>query len=298
MNSLELPVAPTYNSQTYTNPVTQPDVSSSTGGADSVSKTMNLRTNPRAEQVRMSSLYLSVVTLLLVSALPALASKPDSVPDWVRTAAQQKLPQYPPNTNAVVLLEDTTYTVAPDGSATEHFRSVVKILRPQGRDEGIIGVPFDKDTKILSMHVWSIGPDGHEYAVKDNEMVELGYPNQGSLFEDLKIKAANAPARDPGGVVAYEYEQRTHPYLTEKTWFFQSQLPRLNQSFTLELPPGFTHGTVWAHSKETAVIDLEHQRWRWQIKDTPSYHRSNESNQRVENLPCFSSGDGSLCHHC
>ena len=26
------------------------------------------------------------------------------------------------------------------------------------------------------MHVWSIGPDGHEYAVKDNEMAECGYP--------------------------------------------------------------------------------------------------------------------------
>lgn len=36
----------------------------------------------------------------------------------------------------------------------------------------------------------------------------------------------------------------------------------------------------------------------WQIKDTPSYQRSNESDQIVENLPCFSSGDGSLGHHC
>ncbi len=87
-----------------------------------------------------------------------------------------------PNTNAVVLLEDTTYTVAPDGSAVEHYRRVVKILRPQGSEEGIIAVPFDKDTKILSMHVWSIGPDGHEYAVKDNEMVEYGYPGPGQTL--------------------------------------------------------------------------------------------------------------------
>jgi hypothetical protein len=209
------------------------------------------------------------LSLLPFNAIPALASRPDSVPDWVRTAAQQKIPAYPPETNAVVLFEDTTYTVSPDGSATEHFRSVVKILRPQGRDEGRIAVPFDKDTKILSMHVWSIGPDGHEYAVKDNEQVEFGYPGQGNLFMDLKIRAAEAPGRDPGGVVAYEYEQRTHPYLTEKTWLFQSELPRLNQSFTLELPPGFTHGTVWAHSRELPPIDLEHQRWRWEMKDVP-----------------------------
>jgi hypothetical protein len=215
-------------------------------------------------------MYSSALVLLTCLAVaPAFASKPDSVPDWVRTAAQQKLPEYAPETNAVVLLEDTNYTVAPDGTAVEHYRYVVKILRPQGRDEGIVAVPFDKDSKILSMHVWSIGPDGHEYAVKDNEMAEYGYPGQGNFFMDLKVRAvANAPGRDPGGVVAYEYEQRSHPYLTEKTWFFQSDLPRLNQSFTLELPPGFTHGTVWAHAKEVPAINLEHERWRWEMKET------------------------------
>ena len=211
----------------------------------------------------------ALVLLTCLTVVPAFASKQDSVPDWVRTAAQQKLPEYSPETKAVVLLEDTTYTVAPDSSAVEHYRYVVKILRPQGRDEGIVAVPFDKDSKILSMHVWSIGPDGHEYAVKDNEMAEYGYPGQGNFFMDLKVRAANAPGRDPGGVVAYEYEQRSHPYLTEKTWLFQSDLPRLNQSFTLELPPGFTHGTVWAHSKEVSAVDLEHQRWRWEMKETP-----------------------------
>ena len=216
-------------------------------------------------------MYLSALGFLLsLIVAPAFAFKSDSVPDWVRTAAQQKLPTYPPETNAVVLLDETTYTVAPDGSAVEHYRYVVKILRPQGREEGIVGVPFDKDSKILSMHVWSIGPDGHEYAVKDNEMVELGYPGQGNFFDDLKVRIAKAPGRDPGGVVAYEYEQRSHPYLTEKTWFFQSELPHLNQSFTLELPPGFTHGTVWAHGKEVSAVDLEHQRWRWEMNNTPA----------------------------
>jgi len=212
----------------------------------------------------------ALVLLTCLTVVPAFASKPDSVPDWVRTAAQQKLPEYSAETNAVVLFEDTTYTVASDGSAVEHYRRVLKILRPQGREEGIVAVPFDKDSNILSMHVWSIGPDGHEYAVKDKEMVEVGYPGQGNFFMDLKVRAANAPGRDPGGVVALEYEQRSHPYLTEKTWCFQSDIPRLNQSFTLELPPGFTHGTVWAHSKEVPAVDLEHQRWRWEIKNTPA----------------------------
>src|SRR5947209_4190902 len=93
------------------------------------------------------------VFALVLSANRMFAAK-DSVPDWVRTAAGQKLPIYPPETNAVVLLNDVTYIVAPDGTAVEHVRRVTKILRPQGRDEGLVYVPFDNDTKILSVHVW------------------------------------------------------------------------------------------------------------------------------------------------
>ena len=211
----------------------------------------------------------ALVVLFILTALPVFASKPDNVPDWVRTAAQQKLPDYTNETSAVILLDEITYTVAPDGSAIEHHRHVLKILRPQGRREGVVAVPFDKDTKILSMHVWSIGPDGHEYAVKDNEMTEHGY-GEGNLFADDKVRVAEPPARDPGSVVAYEYEQRTHPFLTEKTWFFQSTLPHLNQTFTLELPANYTYGTVWAHSKQAPPVDLERQRWRWVMNETPA----------------------------
>jgi len=220
--------------------------------------------------LQLSHMPLSILAALFLHIAQAHASRADSVPDWVRTAAAQKLPVYPPETNAVALLDEIVYTVAPDGSAVEHHRSVIKILRPQGRDEGIIAVPFDKETKILSFHVWSIGPDGHEYAVKDNEMVDYGYPGQGNFFADDKVRAANAPGRDPGGIVATEYEQRTHPYLTEKTWFFQDGLPKLHQSFLLSLPPGFNHGVVWAHSKETPAVDLEHQQWRWDRDNTPA----------------------------
>ena len=214
---------------------------------------------------------LCLAPLVLLACIPsARAAKPDSVPDWVRAAAAEKVPAYSKETNAVVLLSDTTYSVAPDGRATEHFRTVIKVLRPQGRDEALIFVPFDNDTKILSLRAWSIGPDGHEYAIKDNEFVEVGYPGQGNFYADLKAKVTRPPGRDPGGVIAYEYEQRIRPYLTEKTWFFQDDIPRLHQTFTLELPPGYTYGTVWAHHTQTQVADLEHQRWRWSLDETPA----------------------------
>ena len=212
---------------------------------------------------------LVALSCVALSARPALASK-DSVPDWVRASASAPIPTYSPNTEAVILLNERTLSVDKDGKAVEHVREVVKVLRPGGRDYGIVRVFFDNDSKILSMHVWSIGPDGREYAVKDNEMVEQGVATEGGvLYSDERFRAANPPGRDPGGVVAYEYEQRIAPYEHEDTWFFQDDIPHLKQSYTLELPPNYEYASVFAHREPVKTIDLEHQRFRWEADDEP-----------------------------
>jgi transglutaminase-like putative cysteine protease len=196
---------------------------------------------------------------------------PPPVPDWVKTARAQTLPAFPGSPKAVVLLDERTYTVAPDGKATEHVRFVVKILRPQGRDYGYPAVWFDKDSKILSMHVWSIDAAGHEYSLKDEEFKEFGQPGEGGeLYSDERAKVAEPPGRDPGGVVAYEYEKRERPYLAETNWEFQDEIPRMKQSFTLVLPQGYTYTTTWAHHAKVDGADLENHQYRWEMNDEPA----------------------------
>ncbi len=208
----------------------------------------------------------------------------DSVPDWVREAAHQTLPALPANTKAVVLLDEHTYTVGVDGRATEHVRNVVKIVRPQGREAALPLVWFDKDSKLLSMHVWSIDPAGKEYAMKDNQLLELGHPGEGGeLYDDQKARYAEPPGRDPGGVVAYEYEQRQRPYVAEANWFFQDDMPRMRQSFTLTLPPGFSYSTSWANHDPVQGADLEDRRYRWEM--------NNESAIDLEQVPLRPAGE-------
>jgi hypothetical protein len=233
----------------------------------------------------------SLLSILSFSTVPAFASR-DSVPDWVAAAAAKPLATYLAETSAVVLLDDTTLTVGADGKAVEHRRHVVKILRPNGREQGDVYIPYDKDTKILSLHVWSIAPDGKQYAVKDNEMMDIGYPGQGNFFEDIKARAVRAPGRDPGGVIAYEYDQRKEPYLHEETWMFQDDVPIVSQSFTLELPAGYTYGTVWAHHPEVKVVDLEHQRYRWEMNGQPAIDLD-----RIPMRPSFLSLAGRMTVH-
>ncbi len=212
----------------------------------------------------------TLVTLCVLLLGRSAAFAKDSVPDWVHQAVAAPLPSYPVNTDAVVLMSETTLSVDKDGKAVEHVRKVVKILRPSGRDDGIVRVFFDNDSKILSMHVWSIGPDGREYAMKDNEMIEAGLGGGDSaLIVDEKVKAASPPGRDPGGVVAYEYEQRLASYKHEDNWFLQDDIPRVKQSYTLELPPNYQYNTVFAHREQVKAIDLEHQRYRWEANNVP-----------------------------
>ena len=212
----------------------------------------------------------SLLVCLLGLGAPAFASK-DAVPDWVHAAIAQPLGKYPAETNAVVLLDETTLTIAPDGKAVEHHRHVVKILRPSGRDEGIVQVYFDDDSKIMSMHVWSVGPDGTEYSVKDKEIAEVGAATEGNyLYSDERFKGVRAPGRDPGGIVAYEYEQRRAPYKHEATWFFQDDTPKVKQSFTLELPAGYQYQAVWAHHKEEKPADSDHRAYRWELNEVPA----------------------------
>jgi hypothetical protein len=104
--------------------------------------------------------------------------------------------------------------------------------------------------------------------MKDKDFSDVGVEGGGVAFQDDRFRVAHAPAADPGAVIAYEYEQRSRPFVTEETWFLQGSIPHLSQSFTLELPSGYTFGTVWAHHAPIQAAELEHQRWRWEANGT------------------------------
>src|SRR4051794_22037674 len=86
-----------------------------------------------------------------------------NVPDWVRAAAAVKLGTFPPETDAVWLLDQTDYKVTAAGDFLEHSRTVLRILRPDGRKYGNPAISFRKSEKVQYLHAWSIDPAGNEY---------------------------------------------------------------------------------------------------------------------------------------
>ncbi len=81
-------------------------------------------------------------------------------------------------------------------------------------------------------NVWSVGPDGHEYAMKDKDFADVGPEGGGiasSRTTDIEWRVPRVAI--PSGVIAFEYEQRARPFVTEKTWYFQGRNSSLEPEF-------------------------------------------------------------------
>ncbi|HLJ77880.1 MAG TPA: DUF3857 domain-containing protein, partial [Acidobacteriaceae bacterium] len=188
------------------------------------------------------------------------------LPDWVMQAAVPSTP-FPASwhdAKAVFLLEDTLVTVQPDGHATQRYRAVVKILRPQGREYAQPVAWFSDDAKLRSFHVWSIGSDGHHYAMKDSEYVERGVSEGGILYNDERAKLASPPGADPGGIVAWETESQIPNYFSEDTWSFQNPVPTAHSVYEIDLPPGWHQYAVWSHHGQLEPTEVAPNHFRWE----------------------------------
>src|SRR5580704_7472864 len=84
---------------------------------------------------------LALVIAAFIAAGAPFASGADTAPDWLRAAAQEKLPDYDKETSAVILLDETQITVQDNGEIQTLHREAIRLLRPEARREyGGIGV--------------------------------------------------------------------------------------------------------------------------------------------------------------
>ena len=218
-------------------------------------------------RLRQNCPLLALLLYLPVMA-PQAAFAANVFPDWVVQAAATKVPAYPSNIGAVVLLDDRLVTVAPDGRATERLRRVLKILRPRGREYAEIVASYSKDEKLDFFHAWSIGPDGHQYTVKDQEVHDEAMGEWGILYDDLRARTVTPPAADPGGIVAYEVERHVATYgAQEQTWGFQRDIPGVHWVLEVDLPPNWNHYVAWLHYAPVSPTEVAPNHWRWEVND-------------------------------
>ena len=219
----------------------------------------------RWNQPRRNEIFAGLLLGVLFSASQAVAG----VPDWLRVAARAPLPSYPNDTNAVVLLNEQVTTVKDNGEIETSYRHAYKILRPEGREYGTIGVYFDLETHLTYLKAWSISARGDEYEVKEKDAVETGAFGVG-LYNDTRHKVVRIPAAEAGSVVGYEYVQKRRPKVLQDTWFVQDEIPVRRARYALRLPKGWEFQSVWLNHAEQKPQAAGENQWAWELENLPA----------------------------
>ena len=216
---------------------------------------------------RTTKAALLAASLALMWAHPASAN--DSAPDWMRAAAQQKLPDFDKDTNAVIVLDETQTTVHDNGEIYTLHRMAIKLLRPEAKREyGWAGVTFDKDQKISYLKGWTIEANGHEIAVGDKDAIEHGYLSD-IEYSDVRERSLQLPEASPGNIVGFEYLVRERPYVFEDEWYFQDPSPVMTARFELDLPSGWEFTTSWFNYPEQQPQTSGSSHHVWEVKNLP-----------------------------
>src|ERR1700735_1108679 len=219
------------------------------------------------------SLAALIVTTMLAFApcgLHSTASAADHAPDWLVAAAQEKLPEYKKDTAAVILLDEVQTTGQDNGEIYTRHRGAVRLLRPEAKENySDIEVPFDKETKIISLKAWTILSDGRDMAVGEKDAIERGFLSE-ELYEDVKMKELQFPEADPGNVVGFEFVQRDRPYIFEDDWEFQQEVPVKTARLILQMPPGWEFSTSWFNHAEEKPQSQGTNKYVWKLADLPA----------------------------
>jgi hypothetical protein len=193
----------------------------------------------------------------------ALASH---APDWVQAQVTAPVPEHARDTDAVIMYAEDALTVAPNGTLRHLERRVFRILRPDGSSYGHVQIDFDAQSRIISLHGWTIPADGKQYEVGERDSLETGLSEEnGALMGDVRAKHLQLPAAAPGSTIAYEVEQEERPYVMTDEWEFQERIPVREAHYSLQLPPRWQYKADWMNHAADAAVSAGNGRWTWTV---------------------------------
>jgi hypothetical protein len=226
------------------------------------------------QQVSSATAVALLAAFLFLAGVVPSANAGDA-PSWLHALVNAPLPAHDEKTDAVLLYSEDIVTIVSADKVKEHVRAAYKILRPGGREYGVVGVPFNPHKKVTSLHGWSIPQQGGDFEVKDKDAVEVsprGIENS-ELMTDIKYRLLEIPARDPGNVIGYEYDTEEQPLILQDSWHFQQVIPAVEQHYSLVLPAQWEYRAVWLNHSEIQPSESGRNQWQWTIRDMPAIRR-------------------------
>lgn len=204
-----------------------------------------------------------------LSSVPARAA---DAPAWMHAAASAPLPPHDEKAEAVAIYSEDATIVYSEGKLKNIERRAFKILRPGGKDYGLVVAQFGSDRKITGMKAWCIPTQGKDYEVKEKEAVDISLAGVESseLITDIKDRILKIPAAEPGNIVGYEIEVEAKPYILQDWWSFQSRIPVREARYSLQLPPGWEYKATWINHAEVLPTPSGANQWQWLVTEIPA----------------------------
>ena len=230
-------------------------------------------------RARQSKRFLGITLLTLAVCVGAgTVARASDAPDWMRSQVNAPVPAHDEKTNAVEMYSETLVTVLSEDEVRVRERRVYKILRPEGREYGIVGQAFTPSTKITAMKAWCIPASGKDYEVKEKESVDVAYNkvDGGELISDVKIRLMQIPAADVGNLVGYELELRENPLVLQQWWGIQGAVPVREARFVLHLPAGWQYKATFMNTPEVPPLPQPPDTWEWVVRDVPGVRGEDE----------------------
>jgi hypothetical protein len=197
---------------------------------------------------------------------------PEAIPQWALDAAKTPTPDYAKDSGSVVLFDEYVDTIDAQGRAVEREREAIRILQPQGRNQGC-EVSYDVDEKINYFWAWTIGADEKQYHAKETDFHDEGSGEEEAvrdipiLLDTEKHRVVHPPAADVGATIFCESEEQLAPWDQEKVWQIQGDVSNVFEALEIDLPEGRNFSTSWHRFSPVKPQEVAPNHWRWEIKD-------------------------------
>ena len=201
---------------------------------------------------------------------PCLAA--ERPPSWLTELASSQVPEYDSEVGAVVLLDEKTVTVEPDGKVTTSVRKAVKVLTREGRREARGVVIYRSDSgKVRRLRAWTLYPSGASKTHRKKDIVDVSLVEDDvyDVYDESRASAIlGEDDADTGSVFGYESVLEDRSVFTQFSFNFQDDLPALLSRFRLELPSGWKAESVTDNHPPIEPL-VNDSSYTWQLERLP-----------------------------
>ncbi|MGC2390910.1 MAG: hypothetical protein WA621_16065, partial [Candidatus Acidiferrum sp.] len=100
---------------------------------------------------------------MALCAVGGRTARANDAPQWMHALVNAPLPAHDEKTDAVLLYSEDILNVQGNGKIKSIERRAYRILRPGGRERGLVLATFDSETRITGLRGWCIPAQGKDY---------------------------------------------------------------------------------------------------------------------------------------